>query len=65
MSTEAETEHLIDTIRAGVIGRSEAMVGPFGEKPVIYADYLGEPGSEKAHHLLHTNYEAREPRGIR
>ena len=22
----------------------------------LYADYLGEPGSEKAHHLLHTVY---------
>jgi len=31
----------------------------------LYADFLGEPGSEKAHHLLHTHYHAREPRGIR
>ena len=22
----------------------------------LYAEYLGEPGSEKAHHLLHTVY---------
>ena len=22
----------------------------------LYADFLGEPGSEKAHHLLHTTY---------
>ena len=22
----------------------------------LYAEYLGEPGSEKAHHLLHTEY---------
>lgn len=26
----------------------------------IYADYLGEPLSEKAHHLLHTTYQARK-----
>lgn len=26
----------------------------------IYGEYLGEPGSEKAHHLLHTTYTARD-----
>ncbi len=31
----------------------------------IYRAFLGKPGSEKAHHLLHTHYQAREPRGIR
>jgi len=31
----------------------------------LYAEFLGEPGSEKAHELLHTHYEARLPRGIR
>ncbi len=31
----------------------------------IYADYLGEAGGEKAHHLLHTHYAPRLPRGIR
>jgi iron-only hydrogenase group A len=30
----------------------------------LYRDYLGEPMSEKAHHLLHTTYVAREPHGI-
>jgi len=25
----------------------------------LYADYLGEPGGEKAHHLLHTKYTPR------
>ena len=25
----------------------------------LYAEYLGEPGSERAHHLLHTTYVAR------
>ena len=26
----------------------------------LYADYLGQPNSEKAHHLLHTHYVKRE-----
>ncbi len=26
----------------------------------LYRDYLGEPNSEKAHHLLHTTYHARK-----
>ena len=26
----------------------------------LYKEYLGEPGSEKAHHLLHTSYKKRE-----
>ena len=33
------------------------------ENPAIkelYATYLGEPGSEKAHHLLHTTYIKRK-----
>lgn len=30
----------------------------------LYKDYLGEPGSEKAHELLHTTYTPREPKGI-
>ena len=25
----------------------------------IYDKYLGKPGSEKAHHLLHTHYKTR------
>jgi iron only hydrogenase large subunit-like protein len=32
------------------------------ENPVIkalYNEYLGEPGSEKAHHLLHTHYHSK------
>ena len=32
------------------------------ESPVVqrlYAEYLGEPGSLKAHHLLHTSYQER------
>jgi iron only hydrogenase large subunit-like protein len=31
----------------------------------IYSSYLGGPGTEKAHELLHTHYHARQPRGIR
>ncbi|MBQ3331233.1 MAG: iron hydrogenase small subunit [Ruminococcus sp.] len=30
------------------------------EIKAIYADYLGEPGSHKAHELLHTSYVARK-----
>ena len=26
----------------------------------LYKEYLGAPGSEKAHHLLHTSYQKRE-----
>ncbi|MBR3651836.1 MAG: iron hydrogenase small subunit, partial [Victivallales bacterium] len=25
----------------------------------LYKEYLGEPGSEKAHHLLHTHYHQK------
>jgi len=38
------------------------------ENPAIeelYESFLGGPGSEKAHELLHTHYQARLPRGIR
>jgi iron-only hydrogenase group A len=38
------------------------------KNPVIqtlYMEYLGSPGSEKAHQLLHTHYEPKLPRGIR
>ncbi len=30
----------------------------------IYKDFLGEPGSDLAHKILHTHYHARFPRGI-
>jgi NADH-quinone oxidoreductase subunit G len=30
---------------------------PYVQK--LYAEYLGKPGSEKSHHLLHTHYENR------
>ncbi len=31
----------------------------------LYKEFLGAPGSEKAHELLHTHYAPRLPRGIR
>jgi len=31
----------------------------------LYEEFLGSPGSEKAHHLLHTTYEPKLPRGIK
>lgn len=31
----------------------------------LYEEFLGHPGSEKAHHLLHTTYEPKLPRGIK
>jgi iron only hydrogenase large subunit-like protein len=30
----------------------------------VYDEFLGEPCGEKAHHLLHTHYTARLPRGF-
>ncbi len=34
-----ESDRLIETIRGSVIGRDEMVDGPFGPKPVVYADY--------------------------
>jgi iron-only hydrogenase group A len=31
---------------------------------LLYDEFLGEPCSETAHHLLHTTYAARQPRGF-
>ncbi|MCK4609352.1 MAG: [FeFe] hydrogenase, group A [Gammaproteobacteria bacterium] len=31
----------------------------------IYEEFLGEPGGEKAHHLLHTTYKQKLPKGIK
>ncbi len=31
----------------------------------LYEEFLGEPNSHKAHKLLHTQYEAKSPRGVR
>jgi selenocysteine lyase/cysteine desulfurase len=34
-----DTERLIETIRSSVIGGDEMVDGPFGARPVVYADY--------------------------
>lgn len=39
MTSEQPAPSLIETIRSSVIGRDEAVDGPFGPRPVIYADY--------------------------
>jgi iron only hydrogenase large subunit-like protein len=31
----------------------------------LYSSFLGGPGTEKAHELLHTHYQAKLPRGVR
>jgi len=31
----------------------------------VYSNFLGGPGTERAHELLHTRYRARTPRGVR
>jgi len=31
----------------------------------VYSSYLGGPGTERAHELLHTHYHAKLPRGVR
>lgn len=52
---------LYDSDKADTIRKSH-------ENPAIkelYATYLGEPGSEKAHHLLHTTYVKRKINEIR
>jgi len=54
----------IRTLRAKVLYDADdaASIRKSHENPAIkelYATYLGEPGSEKAHHLLHTSYVKR------
>lgn len=54
----------IRTLRAKVLYDTDAAapIRKSHENPAIkelYATYLGEPGSEKAHHLLHTSYVKR------
>lgn len=55
----------LKALRAGALyGQDSAMpVRKSHENPVlkkIYADYLGEAGGHKAHHILHTSYVKRE-----
>ena len=54
----------IRALRASVLYQSdkENPIRKSHENPAIkelYETYLGEPGSEKAHHLLHTSYVKR------
>ncbi len=35
----ASTQRLVETIRESVIGRDDVVNGPFGPRPVVYADY--------------------------
>lgn len=54
----------LGTERAKALYRSdhENFIRKSHKNPVIkelYKTYLGEPGSEKAHHLLHTHYQPR------
>ena len=56
--------HSVSAMRAGALYREdEGMVlRKSHENPVIkeaYQSYLGEPGSERAHQLLHTSYRDR------
>lgn len=48
------------------IDRGKSLRRPLDNPGVkeLYESYLGEPGSERSHELLHTNYHARLPRGI-
>ncbi|MDZ7371161.1 MAG: NADH-dependent [FeFe] hydrogenase, group A6 [candidate division KSB1 bacterium] len=60
----------INRLRAGALySIDEAKtVRKSHENPYImklYEEYLGQPGSHKAHELLHTTYTAREPKGIK
>jgi selenocysteine lyase/cysteine desulfurase len=34
-----DTDRLIETVRTAVIGRDELITGPYGERPIVYADY--------------------------
>ena len=57
-------------LRASALYRidSEKQLRRSHENPAIqelYQNFLGAPGSEKAHELLHTHYTAKTPRGIK
>jgi len=39
MDDLADPDRLIDTIRRSVIGSDELIDGPYGERPIVYADY--------------------------
>lgn len=55
----------LKALRAGALyGQDKNMpLRKSHENPVlkkVYTEYLGEPGAEKAHHILHTSYVKRE-----
>ena len=39
MGERTRTDRLIEEIRDAIIGRDELIGGPFGERPIVYADY--------------------------
>ncbi|MDH4280111.1 MAG: aminotransferase class V-fold PLP-dependent enzyme [Acidimicrobiia bacterium] len=39
VTADTDTSELIETIRRSVIGRDDVVSGPFGPRPVVYADY--------------------------
>lgn len=51
---------LYDIDKAKTVRRSHQ--NPYIQR--LYKEYLGRAGGEKSHQLLHTTYQAREPRGI-
>ena len=55
----------VRSLRAGALYTidEKSTIRKSHENPVIqkiYKEYLGEPGSHKAHELLHTSYVARK-----
>lgn len=65
-SQPASVRNFIDlkSMRAGALYTEDAMknVRASHNNPLVqqvYQDYLGKPGSEKSHHILHTSYKAR------
>lgn len=69
---KAGPEHLEEARRARIASLYQIDQGKSlrrsHENPAItqvYAEFLGEPGSERVHHLLHTQYAQRLPAGIR
>ena len=52
---------LYDIDKAKTVRRSHQ--NPYIQR--LYKEYLGRAGGEKSHQLLHTTYQAREPRGIK
>jgi len=38
-TTQADIEELIAYVRESVIGRDDVIDGPYGSRPIIYADY--------------------------